>query len=124
MGRLVGLVERPLYVAAFLANEPAFVGIWLGLKVAGGWKGWQEDIQPNDHTKKKIPGRTIFNVMLIGSALSLAYGWVGAYGIRQIQWHNVTSAVVVAGALSIAHSALYWSLQPRSKSTAQDAHKQ
>src|SRR5437899_6306624 len=96
----VGLVERPLYVAAFLAGAPALVGVWLGLKVAGGWKGWQDAYTLK--SGKMVAGRTVFNFMLIGSAVSVAYGWVGARIIRALQTHDVQSAVVVAVGLFLA----------------------
>jgi|SRR5437762_5514606 len=106
IGRLMGQVERPLYVAAFLANEPTFVGIWLGLKTAGGWKRWQDEIKLKDGGGA-ISGRTVFNVMLIGSAVLVAYGWVGAYIVRTLEHHNWQSAVVVSVALLLAHLCLY-----------------
>lgn len=37
MGRLVGLVERPLYVTSLLANAPAFVGVW---RIRAGRRAW------------------------------------------------------------------------------------
>ena len=101
IGQLMGLVERPLYVAAFLADAPTFVGIWLGLKVAGGWKGWQDEVPLKDGNA--IPGRTVFNVMLIGSAVSVAYGWVGAHVIRALQNRTIESALVVPLTLMAAH---------------------
>jgi len=105
VGHVVGLVERPLYVAAFLANEPAFVGIWLGLKVAGGWKGWQDEYTLKN--SRKVAGRSVFNFMLIGSAVSVAYGWVGAHLIQALHLHDAHSAVVVPVTLLVAHLVLY-----------------
>ena len=105
VGHVVGLVERPLYVAAFLASAPALVGIWLGLKVAGGWKGWQGEYTLKNG--RKVAGRSVFNFMLIGSAVSVAYGWVGADIIRALQLHDTPTAVVVPVALLVAHLVLY-----------------
>jgi hypothetical protein len=113
VGRVVGLVERPLYVAAFVAGEPTFVGIWLGIKVAGGWKYWAEpwDI-PNG---PKVSGRSTFNIMLIGSAVSVAYAWVGADLIRSWQRQDVASVILAPLALVAAHGALYWWLTRQPK---------
>ncbi len=120
IGQVVGLVERPLYVAAFLASAQALVGIWLGLKVAGGWKGWQDKYALKNG--KQIAGRTVFNFMLIGSAVSVAYGWVGAHMIRALQLHDVQSAIVVPVALFLTHLVLYGWL--RSKVPAEGSRKQ
>lgn len=108
IGRVMGLVERPLYVAAFLAKEATFVGIWLGLKVAGGWKGWEKGIILANG--KEIPGRIVFNIMLIGSAVSVAYGWVGAQMTRSLQHGDTESALVTGLALLVAHVSLYGTL--------------
>jgi hypothetical protein len=104
----MGLVKRPLYVGAFLANQPTFVGIWLGLKVAGGWKGWETGVSLKNG--KMIPGRIVFNIMLIGSAVSAAYGWVGAQVIRSLQLGDQQSALVTSLALLAAHLVLYGTL--------------
>lgn len=66
----VGLIERILYVASLQSGAPEFIGIWLALKVAGGWKRWSER-------------RKIFQVFLIGSGFSVLYSVVG---FRMIQW--------------------------------------
>ena len=118
VGTAVGLVERPLYVAAFLAGAPAFVGVWLGLKVAGGWKGWQDPYTLK--SGKMVAGRTVFNFMLIGSAVSVAYGWAGARIIRALQAHDVQSAVVVAVALFLANLAFYLWLKSQAPAQPKD----
>lgn len=41
---LIGLVERPLYLAALVGHLPAFIGIWLGLKFGGWWKASSENV--------------------------------------------------------------------------------
>jgi len=48
-------------------GKEAFVGIWLVLKTAGRWGEW-----------KKPQGRRIYNVFLVGNALSLMFGVLGA----------------------------------------------
>lgn len=111
VGKAVGIVERPLYVAAFLAGAPAFVGVWLGLKVAGGWKGWQDPYTLK--SGKMVAGRTVFNFMLIGSAVSVAYGWAGARIIRALQAYDLQSAIVVGVAVFLAHVAFYLWLNSR-----------
>ena len=105
LGRVVGTIERALYVAAFLADEPTFVGIWLGLKVAGGWDRWSKNSPLKDG--RKVAGRSIFNIMLIGSAVSVAWSWVAASMIRFLQWGDYQSAVLVGLVIVGAHLAFY-----------------
>lgn len=62
----VGLVESVLYPAALLAGRPEFAALWLGLKAAGTWQRW--------HSGGSYLGRALFNLFLITSALSLAFG--------------------------------------------------
>lgn len=57
----LGCLERAMYVSAWFVNFPQFIGLWLSLKVAGGWKMWQEDDNSRGH----------FTIFLIGSGLSI-----------------------------------------------------
>ena len=77
---IVGVIERILYTAAWLLRAPEFIGIWLALKVAGGWNAWSEgvELQSAKATTVKIAGRHIFNIFLINSAVSLANALAGA----------------------------------------------
>lgn len=73
---LVGVVERPLFLAALMGYHAEFIGVWLALKVAGGWFGWTEGIDVPAATGTKtvrVPGRVLFNRNLILSGLSVAY---------------------------------------------------
>lgn len=64
---LVGMLETILYLAAFLGNRPEFIGLWLGLKTAGGWKQWTEDDK----------GRRRFLIFLLGSGMSVLIALIG-----------------------------------------------
>ena len=101
IGRVVGTIERPLYVAALLADQPAFIGIWLGLKVAGSWSRWSGDSDLPDGGK--VAGRSVFNIMLIGSAVSLIWSLVAAKIIQFLQWGDYVSAISMAAAVVGAH---------------------
>ena len=72
---LVGLVERPLYIAAIQMEVPEFIAVWLALKVAGKWNRWSDGFRKDDQVT--VIGRAFFNVFLIGNALSIAYALVG-----------------------------------------------
>ena len=41
--RLVGLIERVLYLGSLQMGKPEFIGLWLALKVAGQWNRWRRD---------------------------------------------------------------------------------
>lgn len=63
----IGLVEQPLYITAIILHNSSFIVVWLGFKVAGIWKIWEED-----------KDRMSFNTFILGNALSLlnAFFWV------------------------------------------------
>lgn len=64
----LGIIERFLYTAAIIMGLPEWIPIWLGLKVAVSWKRWQDEKQ-----------RGTYNIFLIGSALSLIFGFLGVW---------------------------------------------
>lgn len=63
----MGILERFMYTTVFIVNQPAFVAVWLALKVASQWKRWEGE------------ERGTYNVFLIGSALSLIIAFLGAW---------------------------------------------
>jgi hypothetical protein len=67
----IGILESVLYTTAWIVSAPQFIAVWLALKVAGKWGRWEKD-------EGKIPGRSIYNIFLIGSGFSVAYSTVGA----------------------------------------------
>ncbi len=104
---LLGLVERPLYVAAWILGAPEFIGVWLALKVAGGWSGWSEGVtvpvKPGSDAKIKITGRHLLNTHLIGSALSVLNAVVGALAIQWLiagSWPHATWLAIAALAVT------------------------
>ena len=62
-----GILERSIYTTIFIINQPAFVAVWLGLKVASQWKRWEDK------------ERATYDIFLIGSALSLIIAFIGAW---------------------------------------------
>lgn len=74
----VGALERTLYFFALLMGKPEFIAVWLALKVAGSWPQWSELIPLG---KKRLSGRAIFQVFLIGNALSIVVAAAVAYGV-------------------------------------------
>lgn len=71
----VGCIEIILYVTSWLVGLPHFIAIWLALKTAPSWGAWTDLC---DAYGKKVQGRTIFNIFLLGNALSILFGSTGA----------------------------------------------
>jgi hypothetical protein len=102
--KLVGIVERVLFVASLQLGKAEFIGVWFVLKVAGQWKRWTEGA---DVDGDKVDARVFYNVFLIGSAVSLAYAVVGAELIELIDSKRWFSAVALPAALIMGTFALY-----------------
>lgn len=60
---LVGALERAYYVYALYLGLPAAIPVWLALKAVGRWQAGE---------------RAHFNTFLIGTAISLLFGLIGA----------------------------------------------
>ncbi|MBI2862113.1 MAG: hypothetical protein HYX89_04765, partial [Chloroflexi bacterium] len=71
---LIGLLERFMYTSAVLVGRPEFIAVWLALKVAGQWAAWRDPWL----------GRPIYNLVLIGNALSIIFGAGGGYLARYL----------------------------------------
>src|ERR1022692_2351131 len=65
--KIVGLVERALYVGSISLGFPQFVGFWLALKVAWKWHAWKDGIKVGD---RDVSPNCIFSIFLIGNGLS------------------------------------------------------
>jgi hypothetical protein len=65
-------------------GSPEFIGVWLALKVAGQWKNWTESwsIEVDGRTIQVV-GREVFNIFLLGNALSVGFAAIGA---KLIDW--------------------------------------
>jgi hypothetical protein len=79
-GDTLARIEGVLYVALLQLGLGNLIGVWLGLKVAGQWKRWMDD---GDEKTQRPDGRSVFNVFLIGNALSVLYSFVG---FKLIDW--------------------------------------
>ncbi|MGD0952511.1 MAG: hypothetical protein ABR985_08965 [Methanotrichaceae archaeon] len=63
---IIGWVERSFYIVFLLLGKPEVIGFWLTLKTAG--RIWGEE-----RPSKETPTRTIYQIFLIGNALSIGY---------------------------------------------------
>jgi tetrahydromethanopterin S-methyltransferase subunit B len=74
----IGLFERALYCLLIGGNVDggaAFIGVWVGIKLAGGWQVW---------SKGTTYGRAIFFSGLLGNAMSVIYGIVAGLVIKAL----------------------------------------
>ena len=63
----LGMLERGLYTLSIAAGEPAWIGVWIGMKTARSWNRWQD--------KSPESG----NVWLFGNGLAVLWGVVGGW---------------------------------------------
>jgi len=63
----LGIVERILYTTALIIGAPEWIAVWLAMKVAVTWSRWQGK------------ERATYNVFLIGNAISVMFGLIGAW---------------------------------------------
>jgi hypothetical protein len=82
---LVGAIERGLFVGALQLERGEFIAVWLALKVAAQWKGWEQGLGAGS---AKVQGRDLFNVFLIGSGLSIALSAVSVRLAEFARWNN------------------------------------
>lgn len=102
---LVGILERFLYTASFQSGHAAFIAVWLGLKAVPQWKRWVE--KTTYIQGRKIEGRSIYNIFLIGNAVSLVYGVAGAKLIEWLGNGEVPLAILVSFGLPIGSLFLF-----------------
>ena len=79
-GDALARIEGVLYVALLQLGLGSLIGVWLILKVGGHWKRWMDD---GDEQTKRPDGRSVFNIFLIGNAMSVLYSFVG---FKLIEW--------------------------------------
>ena len=98
-GDALARIEGVLYVALLQLGLGNLIGVWLVLKVAGHWKRWMDD---GDEQTKRPDGRTVFNIFLIGNALTVLYsfvgfkliGWIEAERVLQVCWVSLSVIVL------------------------------
>ena len=66
---LVGMIERLLYTGALVFGVKEWIGVWLAIKIAARWQSKGE---------KETEKQDSDNIWLIGTGLSVLFGWVGA----------------------------------------------
>ncbi len=74
----VGIFERAFYTVLIGLNVEggaAFIGVWVGLKLAGGWQLWSTGT---------TYGRAIFFSGLLGNAMSVTFGIVAGLTTRAL----------------------------------------
>jgi len=72
----IGLFERAFYailIGMDIAGGATFIGVWIGIKLAGGWQAW---------SKGTTHGRAVLFASLLGNAMSMLYGVIAGLVIR------------------------------------------
>jgi hypothetical protein len=72
----LGIFERVFYsllIGLDVTGGAAFIGVWVGIKLAGGWQSW---------SKGTTYGRAIFFIGLLGNAMSILFGVVAGLVLR------------------------------------------
>ncbi len=96
----IGLLERSLFTSAYLLDQGEFIAVWLAIKAAGQWNRWAEDVK-DSNGKVLVPGRSIYNVFILGAGLSVIYGVVGALLIEALSQSAWSVAVTVPVAVAV-----------------------
>ena len=102
----LGFLERAMYTYSFVLSQPAFIALWLGLKAVPQWKRWNDETTIED---VNIEGRAVFNVFLIGNALSVLFAIVGAESIKWLTDKHVAKTVNVC-LLLVVSSLIFFAL--------------
>jgi hypothetical protein len=108
--KVLGSIERILFIASFQVGIPQFIAIWVGLKTAGGWKHWTEEIWIHKDANGKeieILGRHTFNIFLVAQALSIGFSTVGW---KLIEWltHYAWAEAIAAGVAALIGATVLW----------------
>jgi hypothetical protein len=116
---VVGIVERALYTSALLLGSPEFIAIWLALKVAGQWDRWKQDWSAKAREEELKDGRDTARAMysgyLVGNALSLSYGVIGALIVQAGLAHEWGRAVTFPLALLGATALLFLHIRKQTR---------
>lgn len=76
----MGILDRILYTTAWIISQEVFIGVWLAVKVARGWKVPEE-------RKATASSVVRYNVFLIGNALCVIFGVSGGMIINR--WDEI-----------------------------------
>lgn len=79
-----GVLDRLIYTSVWLTPYKEFIGIWLLVKVARGWRVPMEDTEKDKKSLGVVPACSIarYNIFLITNALCIIFGVLGGMLIR------------------------------------------
>lgn len=106
--KVIGVVERTLYVAVLQIGKGEVIGFWLALKVAGQWKRWGEEKEFEGHL---LHGRSVYQNFLIGNALSILYAFEGYKIINWITYGQILESIIFPAMLIISTLGLWFWLR-------------
>jgi hypothetical protein len=74
---LTGMVERALYMTAVYFDGVQWIGVWLGIKVIARWQSEEQKARKGEYSEQAG-----YEVWLIGSGISLACAFTGAWAAK------------------------------------------
>lgn len=79
-----GILDRLIYTSVWLTPYKEFIGIWLLVKVARGWRVPMEDTEEDKKGSGVVPACSTarYNIFLISNALCVIFGVLGGVLIR------------------------------------------
>jgi hypothetical protein len=95
--KLLGMIERAMFVGSIQLKKPEFIGVWLVFKVASQWARWADAKTAGQKSKSgEAHGREFYNIFLFGNALSIVFAAVCAMMIKWLSAGDILFSLVVA----------------------------
>jgi len=117
--RILGIIERFLYIGSLQIGKAEFIAIWLTLKTVAKSRRWTE--------AKGMPGRAIFTTFLIGNGLSILFALAGYAGMQWalgIEWEkDYAFSVGIPIALFLVVMIQHWRLGRVQKKAQEECTK-
>ena len=94
--KLLGMIERAMFVGSIQLKRPEFIGVWLVFKVASQWARWSDEKTEGQKSHSgKAHGREFYNIFLFGNALSIVYAALCAMIIKWLSAGDILFSLVV-----------------------------
>jgi hypothetical protein len=77
---VIGHIDRILFTTSIVFGVKEFIAAWLAVRIVSQWSKWgsvKESPQSRSKLEKVYQSRALFQIFLIGTAVSLVYGVLG-----------------------------------------------
>lgn len=88
---MVGVFERLIYTSSIVLDAKEAIAVWLAFKIAYQWRKWEGEKTDSASLAK---GRAFYNLYLLGTGFSLAYGVLGGLLITWLKNKDFDLALV------------------------------